>query len=168
MTMTILAVVISSLFLLAAVGFTVVPILPGTLFLFPAILAYGFLEDFTPFTTWFWIGQILLTLIYLVSDNIAQLLGIKKMGGSKSGMIGGTIGMFVLPLLISPFGLLALFLGPLLGAVAGAMVGEMIARRQSDEIIRVGWGSALSFLAGTFFKFVLVMIQVVWFYIAIF
>lgn len=168
MTMQILAVVISSLFILLAIGLTVVPIIPGTLFLYPAVLVYGFMVDFSPFTTWFWVGQIALSLINFVSDNIAQLLGIKKMGGSKHGMIGGTIGMIGMPLLIAPLGLLALFLGPLLGAVIGAMLGEMIARRQSDEIMKVGWGSALSFLAGTFFKFVLVMIQVVWFYMAIF
>jgi uncharacterized protein len=162
------AIVIASLFMLAAIGFTLVPILPGTLFVLPAVLVYGLMVDFSPFGMWFWIGQILLTVLNFVSDNIAQFFGIKKMGGSKAGMIGGMVGMFVMPLAIAPLGPLAIILGPLLGAVAGAMVGEMLVRRSKEEVLRVGWGSALSFLAGTFFKLLLVVIQIVWFYLAIF
>jgi len=164
----IVAIVIASLFMLGAVAFTVVPILPGTLFVIPAILAYGWIVSFDPFGTWFWVGQIVLVLVNFVSDNVAQLLGVKKMGGSKAGMIGGTIGMFALPFFIGFLGPLAIIFGPLIGAVVGAMIGEMMMRRRRDEVLKVGWGSMLSFLAGTVFKLVLVGIQVVWFYMVIF
>lgn len=165
----ILGVIIASLFMLGALFTTLVPVLPGgALLVIPGALIYGWIVDFSPFSVAFWIGQAVLIIVNMLSDNVAQVFGIKKMGGSKAGMIGGTIGMFVLPLVISPLGPLALIFGPLLGAVIGAMVGELYMRRKRDEVIKVGLGSALSFLAGTFFKVLLVGVQIVWFYIAIF
>jgi uncharacterized protein len=166
--LTTMAIIAASVFMLAAIGFTVVPILPGTLFIFLGILAYGLIKSFAPFDKWFWIGEIVLTVIIFAADNVAQVFGIKKMGGSKAGLWGGTIGMFVIPLIISPLGPIAVIFGPLIGAVAGAMIGELLARRSSKEIMRVGLGATLSFLGGTFFKLILVLVQVVWFYKKIF
>ncbi|MGB8956805.1 MAG: DUF456 family protein [Tumebacillaceae bacterium] len=165
--MTIIAICVASLFMLAAVLFTIVPILPGTIFVIPGILLFGMIASFEPFSALFWVGQVVLMLINFLSDNIAQIFGIKKMGGSKAGMIGGTIGMFVLPFFLAPLGPLAIIFGPLLGAVIGAMIGEMLMRRRTGEVVKVGWGSALSFFAGTFLKLILVGIQVSWFYMAI-
>lgn len=162
------AVILASLFMLAALFFTVVPILPGTLFVIPGFLIYGWMVGWDHFSMAFWIGQIVLIIVNFLSDNVAQIFGIKKMGGSKAGMIGGSLGMFILPFVISPLGPLAVILGPLLGAVIGAMIGELLMRRKSNEVVKVGWGSLLSFLAGTFFKILLVGIQIVWFYMAIF
>lgn len=165
--MTIIAICVASLFMLAAVIFTIVPILPGTVFVIPGILLYGVIASFEPFSTLFWVGQVVLILFNFLSDNIAQMFGIKKMGGSKAGMIGATIGMFILPFLLAPLGPLAIIFGPLLGAVIGAVVGEMLMRRRAKEVVKVGWGSALSFFAGTFLKLILVGIQVIWFYMVI-
>lgn len=167
-TVEILAIIISSLFMIAALGFTLIPILPGAMFVIPGILVYGWIDNFHPFSKLFWVGQILITVIIFLTDNIAQAFGMKKMGGSKAGIWGGTIGMFVIPMLISPLGPIAIIFGPLIGAVIGAMVGELFMNRPSHEILRVGFGAALSFLGGTFFKFLLVAVQVVWFYTRIF
>ncbi|ASS75338.1 hypothetical protein CIG75_10275 [Tumebacillus algifaecis] len=165
----ILAVLIATLFMLAALFTTLVPIFPGgALLVIPGALIYGWIVDFSDLSWGFWLGQSVLIIVGMISDNVAQILGIKKMGGSKAGMIGGTIGMFVLPFLISFLGPLALIFGPLLGAIVGAMLGEMYMRRKRDEVIKVGFGSALSFLAGTFLKVLLVGIQIAWFYMAIF
>jgi uncharacterized protein YqgC (DUF456 family) len=165
----VLGVIAASLFMLGALFTTLVPVFPGgALLVIPGALLYGWIVDFSPFSTAFWIGQAVLIAVNMLSDNVAQLLGIKKMGGSKAGMIGGTVGMFALPLLISPLGPIALIFGPLIGAVVGAMAGEMYIRRTRDEVVKVGFGSALSFLAGTFFKVVLVCVQIAWFYMAIF
>jgi uncharacterized protein YqgC (DUF456 family) len=162
------AIIVASLFMMAALFFTVVPILPGTVLVIPGFLIYGWMVDWDHFSLAFWIGQIVLIIVNFLSDNIAQIFGIKKMGGSKAGMIGGSLGMFILPLLISPLGPLAIIFGPLLGAVLGAMIGELMMRRKTNEVVKVGYGSLLSFLAGTFFKVLLVGIQIVWFYMAIF
>ncbi|HEU4963997.1 MAG TPA: DUF456 domain-containing protein [Bacilli bacterium] len=162
-------IVVASLFMLAALFFSIIPLLPGTIFVIPGVVAYGLIVDWEPFGTGFWVGQIILTIVNFLSDNVAQVFGIKKMGGSKAGMVGGTIGMFVLPIFIGFLGPLAVILGPLLGAVLGAMLGEWLVHRKStDEVMKIGWGSALSFLAGTFFKFMLVGVQIVWFFLAVF
>jgi uncharacterized protein YqgC (DUF456 family) len=160
-----MALIVASLAMFAAVLSTLIPLLPGgALFVLVGALLYGWIEDFSAFTTVFWVGQVALVLANMLSDNVAQLFGIKKMGGSKAGMIGATLGMFVIPILIAPLGLIAVVFGPLVGAVVGAMLGEIYMRRKSGEVVKVGWGSALSFLAGTFFKLVLVAVQVIWFY----
>lgn len=162
------AIALSTVFVLGAIAFTLVPIFPGTLLMIPAVLGYGLLINFHPFSTSFYIGEGVLMLIIFLVDNIAQMFGLKKMGGSKAGIWGGTIGMFVIPLLISPLGLIAIIFGPLIGAVVGAMVGEMLVRRTGKEVLKVGLGAALSFMGGVFFKFILVLVQVIWFYKVIF
>ncbi len=78
-------------------------------------------------------------------DYVIPLLGTKKFGGTKSGMIGTTIGLILGVLFFPPFGII---IGPFIGAFAG----EMSQNKDSKKAFRAALGSFIGFLTGTFLK----------------
>ena len=88
-------------------------------------------------------------------DYVVPIIGTKKFGGTKRGvmgsMIGLVIGVIVLPIsgiVIGPFGILGIILGPFIGAY----IGESTAGRDSKTAMRAAFGSFIGFLAGTLMK----------------
>lgn len=167
---------------IAAVFFTVVPVVPGTLFVLLAAAACGLVAGWDGLAWWFWVAQLLLVATYLVIDNVAQVLGVRRVGGSRAAMVGGTIGVFLGPIVLGLVaGPLALFLGPPIGAVVGTLAGEARARRVAGTTtgvpgttgvaaevagegdagyVRLGAGALIAFVVGTSLKLLLVTIQV--------
>lgn len=141
--------------LLALAGFlgAIVPALPGPPLSFIAILLLLTLpteQANIPFL----ITSGILAVVITVLDYVVPIYGTKKLGGTKQGVWGSTIGLLVglivLPLLgitLGPFGILGIIAGPF----AGAYIGEMIAKNK-DNALRAAIGSFLGFLAGTFLK----------------
>ncbi|MCW2972995.1 MAG: hypothetical protein JWN72_1268 [Thermoleophilia bacterium] len=156
----------------ASALFTVAPLLPGTLFLPLAAAIVGWVTgDWERFPTWFWVAQALLVVAYFVVDHVAQVAGVKRVGGSRGAMVGGAVGVFAGPLilaaLIGPF---ALLLGPPVGAVAGTLVGEQYAHRRRRELApdaaapdykRLGFGALVAYLVSTGVKLGIIVVQVV-------
>lgn len=137
----------------------VVPGLPGT----PIAYAGLWIAQATGKVDFSW--QVLLvwgivTIIVSVLDYIVPAWGTKQFGGTKYGVWGSTIGVFV-GLFAGPWGVI---LGPLVGAVAGELIGG----KAAQEALRAGWGSFLGLLCGTILKLIccgwmlLVLIQAVW------
>lgn len=164
-SLEIIGCVIAALGIVLALGFTAVPVLPGALFVLLGAIGFGLVVDFEPFSVWFWVGQAVLTALYLLADNLAQVYGIRRAGGSAQAVIGASIGVllgpFVFALVMGPF---ALFVGPIAGAVIGAVLGERYARSHSttNDLVRTGKGAIISFILGTAMKFALVAMQVGW------
>lgn len=170
-----------ALSVIAAAVFTVAPIIPGTLFIFVGAVVYGLIDSFAPFAWWFWLIQILFAILYLITDNVVQAMGVKRGGGSRESMIGGTIGVIAGPFLLAPIsGPFAILLGPPIGAVVGTVLGERYARRKSDAALteadsegdqttvsaapsyrRLSGWALVSFFAGTIVKFGILGIQVI-------
>ncbi len=134
--------------LLIVIGFlgSALPVLPG-----PPLAWVGYLllrwsdrvSDNQHYTTWLWIMLAVVILVTLL-DYIVPVWGTKRWGGSKSGMIGATAGLFI-----------GLFLGPLgiiIGPFAGAFIGELTTGKREQEALRSGWGSFLGFLLGVGLK----------------
>lgn len=101
----------------------------------------------------------IITAVVTVLDYYVPVWGTKKFGGTKYGVWGSTIGLiagiFLLPMLgivLGPFGLTGILLGPF----AGAVIGEMIAGQSRENALRSGIGSFIGFVAGTFMKLVVV------------
>ncbi len=141
------------------------PIVPGCLFVVAGALFYEWFHPGTDFNLYFWIAQSVLVIGYLFLDNIAQLLGIKKFGGSKAGMWGGAIGCAVGPCLLAPLiGPFAIVFGPLLGGMAGTIYGELHTNKNRSQIMRASWGSAISYIVGVMLKMICVVLQIALFY----
>jgi uncharacterized protein YqgC (DUF456 family) len=153
--------VIATLLVVVGLAGTVVPVIPGILFVFGGLFLAAWAQDFTR------VGAVGLTIIGLlgalvfVVDFAGSVLGAKRVGASPRALfgaaIGGVIGIF--------FGIPGLILGPFVGA----FVGELWARGGLAQASKVGFGtwSGLIFAAiakvviaflmiGTFFAFYLV------------
>lgn len=149
--------------LLIAVSFIglVYPIIPGVLVLLASFLLYGFFFSFEPFNWLFWMVQGLFVALLFGADYIANLIGIKKYGGTKAGIWGSTIGMIVGPFVIPLVGIIA---GPFLGAV----IGEMLVNRTGfKRALKIGGGSLVGFISSIFTKGIIQIIMVVYFVMSV-
>ncbi|MFT8320375.1 MAG: DUF456 domain-containing protein [Bacillus sp. (in: firmicutes)] len=153
-------IIITVLFLIAYIGL-VYPIIPGVLFLVAGFFAYGFLFTFAHFSILFWIIQAMFTLLLFCADYLANLIGVKKYGGSKAGAWGSTIGLLVGPFVIPVMGIL---IGPFLGAV----IAELVVNRTNwKTALKVGVGSVIGFLSSVITKGVIQAIMIIYFLIVV-
>ncbi|MCM3111411.1 DUF456 domain-containing protein [Lederbergia lenta] len=140
----------------------VYPIIPSVLFLAGAFILYGLLFSFEPLNWLFWLVQSLFLLLLFIADHLANIIGVRKFGGSKAGMWGSTIGILVGPFIIPVFGIL---IGPFLGAV----IGELIMNRTKFTLaIKIGIGSVVGFISSVAVKGIIQFIMVAYFLFLIF
>jgi len=150
--------------ILGLIGFigAILPGLPGTPLSFVSLLLFLALPNFDGDIT-FLVIMGAIALVITVLDYVIPIYGTKFFGGTKQGVRGSTIGLIVsvlvLPLLgivIGPFGIIGLLLGPFLGA----LIGEVIAKNQ-ENAFRAALGSFVGFLLGTFMKVVYAVVVLV-------
>jgi hypothetical protein len=150
-------ILIIALFAVGLAG-AVYPILPGALAIYLAFFVYGWFFSFEPFGVWFWIIQTLIVVVLFVADYVVGAWGVKKFGGSRSSIIGSTIGIIIGPFVIPAFGLI---IGPFLGA----FIGELLVGSSPAKAAKVSVGSLLGLFSSTVVKIVLQVIMVVLFFI---
>ena len=143
--MDIFLLVLAFLCLLIGIIGCIVPGLPGT----PIAYAGLWIAQATDRIDFSW--QMLLvwgivTIVISVLDYVVPAWGTKHYGGSKWGVWGSTIGVFV--------GLFFGAIGVIVGPLVGAILGELIAGKQLQEAIKAGWGSFIGILFGTILKLI--------------
>jgi len=145
--------------ILVLIGFTgaILPIIPGPIISYLALLSLFFLNP-SPFTNHFMITWGILTIVITAFDQIIPALGTKKMGGSKFGVNGSIIGLILGIFLFPPLGII-------IGPFVGALIGELIGGKDFNNATKAGIGSFLGFLAGTILK--LIFSFVVFYYVII-
>lgn len=127
---------------------TVLPVLPGLPVVFGGMLLAAWIDGFQR------VGYVTLavlaaiTVLSLVVDFVAGVLGAKKFGASRAAMVGATIGT----LLGLFLGIPGLVFGPFLGALAG----ELSARRDMLAAGKVALGTWLGMLVAAVIKLSLV------------
>lgn len=126
---------------------TVVPMIPGSLLIWVAVLIYVLVNGMASVG---WLAFIIITLIVLVTgtaDLWMPLLGAKKVGASTRAMVYGTIGA-----IIGTF--FAPLLGTLIGYAGGILLGEYQVRGDWQEAFKAslgglaGWGLATAVQLG--------------------
>jgi uncharacterized protein YqgC (DUF456 family) len=142
--------VITLVVMLVGLAGVVLPLLPGVPIIFGAALVSALLTGFSSISGQTIIVFAILTVVSLVLDWVASVIGIKRMGGSYAGMIGAFIGMIV-GLLLPGVGLV----GFVIGAFVGAYAMELLFNKDSRVALRAGLGSFLGFLAGGLMKLVI-------------
>lgn len=142
--------IVSIVLLIIGLAGCILPIIPGPLISFAAVVVLHFTKyaDFSN-NTLLILG--VATVIVTILDYIVPAWGTKKFGGSRAGMIGSIIGLiiglfFVPPL--GPFGIISILAGPFLGAY----IGETIQGKNSDDALRAAFGSFIGFITGTLMK----------------
>jgi uncharacterized protein len=149
--MWVLAVI---LIVIGVIG-TVLPALPGIIFVFGGITLAAYAENFTRISGWT-IGVLaVLAVLGWVLDYVAGLLGAKKAGASKLAIIGAAIGTVA--------GLFMGLIGVLFMPLVGAAIGEYIYLKDHPEALqragKVGVATWLGLIAGMIGKVVIVFIM---------
>lgn len=131
---------------------TLLPALPGALFVFGGLFLAAWADDFARVGA-VGLGIIAgLGLLALVVDLVASVLGAKRVGASPQALAGATLG-----------GIVGIFLGIpglILGPFAGAVAGELIARRDLLQAGKVGMGTWLGLVAAAIAKLVLAFLMI--------
>jgi uncharacterized protein YqgC (DUF456 family) len=111
----------------------ILPIIPGPIFSFLALILLSWTKNWQVFSLTFLIIMGSLTALLMILDYIAPALGAKKYGASKSGLWGSVIGMVIGIFFIPPWGIIV-------GAFVGALVGELLTGKSGKKALRAGWG----------------------------
>lgn len=142
-----IAILIAGLVLngLGIVG-CIVPALPGPFISWLSLFLFFFLPEHEISTTTLAITGLFMAAVTAL-DYIVPVLGAKKFGSSKEGVIGGSIGIVVGLFAFPPVGII---LGPLIGTI----VGDMIGGGTFTKALNSGIGSLIGFLVGTSIKLI--------------
>ena len=157
--MDIALLVIAFLLMLIGIVGCIVPGLPGTPIAYAGLWIAQAAER-VDFSWQFLLVWGIVTVVISALDYIVPAWGTKRFGGTKWGVWGSTIGVFV-GLFAGPWGVI---LGPLVGAV----IGELLGGKAAQEALRAGWGSFIGILFGTILKLIAcglmltALIQAVW------
>ena len=141
------------MFIVAFVGL-VYPIIPSVLFIVAGFLLYGWIVSFEEMNWLFWSIQILFVILLFGADTLANVVGVKRFGGSKAGMWGSTIGLLIGPFVIPVAGIL---LGPFIGAVLAEV---LITRSDLKQSLKSGIGSLVGFLTSIVAKGAIMLLMI--------
>ncbi len=133
--------------LLGIVG-AVLPILPGSILSFAALLCSYFSSYSTIEQSTLWIFLVA-SIVISIFDYTLPIYFTKKFGGTKAGVNGATLGIIAGIFILPPLGMI---LCPLLGAVIGELIHDS---RDTTKALRVGVGSFLAFIFGSGAKLIL-------------
>ena len=97
-----------------------IPIIPGPITSWIGILILN-LTSAVDFNFYFVIITFIFAVIISALDYIIPIIGVKKLGGSKGGLIGASIGLVIGFIILGPLGIL---FGPFVGAIAGEMINK--------------------------------------------
>ena len=157
--MTIFLLILAFLFLLIGIIGCIVPGLPGTPIAY-AGLWIAQASDRVDFSWQFLLVWGIVVVVISVLDYVVPAWGTKRYGGTKWGVWGSTIGVFV--------GLFFGAVGVILGPLVGAILGELISGKQLNQALKAGWGSFIGILCGTILKLIacglmtVALIQAIW------
>ncbi len=157
--MDIALLVIAFVFILIGFIGCIVPGLPGTPIAY-AGLWIAQATDRVDFSWQFLLIWGVVVVIISVLDYLVPAWGTKHYGGTKWGVWGSTIGVFV--------GLFFGAIGVILGPLVGAIIGELLAGKELQAALKAGWGSFVGILFGTILKLIacglmtVYLIQAIW------
>lgn len=148
--MDIALLVIGFLLMLLGILGSFLPVLPGPPISWVGLLLLH-LTKAVPEDWWFLGVTAVVALTIAALDYIIPVIGTKKFGGTRAGMIGTTIGLVI--------GLLAPIPGGIIiGPFVGAFIGELSNKADNKTALKAAFGSFLGFLTGAFMKFVVAII----------
>lgn len=145
MELTIALILIAGLVLngMGIIG-CILPVLPGPLLSWLSLLLFLLLPEHEVGAWTLGITFVLMLAVTAI-DFVIPVLGAKRFGASREGIIGGMLGIVIGLFFFPPLGII---LGPLIGTV----VGDMIAGGTFAAAFNSGMGSLIGFLVGTSIK----------------
>lgn len=126
-------VILGFVLLLAGFVSCVIPVLPGTVISYLALILLSLARGWRTFSLPVLVVLGVLAVLVTVLDNVLPVLTARKWGAGKPGIWGSVIGMVAGMFLLPPF-------GAILGTFAGAVVGELLFGKKADKAMKAGWG----------------------------
>lgn len=147
-------IILGALLILAGIIGCVIPLLPGPPLAYVGLLMLQLLDK-PPFTLTFMLIWACIVIGVSILEYVIPVYGTKKLGGSRYGLWGCTIGLFA-GIWLGPWGIF-------FGQLVGAFLGELIANKQSDQALKAAFGSFIGFLFSTLLKLVVCLIMAMYF-----
>jgi uncharacterized protein len=143
---------IAVLLVVAGLLGTILPALPGLPLVFAGMLLAAWAGGFEQISVTTVVVLGALTAVSLLVDFWATAIGAKRVGASRTAIVGAVLGTFA-GLFFGPLGLFA-------GPFVGALLGELLARRGIDRArlghaTRVGIGTWIGIVFGIALKLML-------------
>jgi uncharacterized protein YqgC (DUF456 family) len=151
--------ILSAALIAAGVAGTVLPALPGTLFVLAGIVLGAWIDDFSRVGWGAVVAVSVLAVVAWVLDYVAALLGAQRVGASRHAIIGAALGTVA--------GLFMGLVGVLFMPLVGAAVGEYMARRDEGRAVKVGVATWLGIMAGLVAKVVIAFVMIGIFLVAL-
>ena len=142
--MTILLWLAVAALILVGLAGTILPALPGAVFVFAGIALGAWIDDFTRVPLWLVVVCAVLTVLAWMVDYVAAAAGAKRAGASRLALVGAMIGTVA--------GVFTGFVGLLFLPLVGAALGEYVAQRDALVAGKVGVATWLGLLIGTAVK----------------
>ena len=168
--MDIFLIVLGAICLLLGLAGCVAPVLPGVPLSYLGLLLLHF-TDRVQFSWQFLVIWGVIVAVIQVLDYFIPAWGTKKFGGTKYGVWGSTIGLFV-GFFMGPLGII---MGPFVGAVIGELIyfnrhpqttlSETEQNKNSNvtRALRAGFGSFIGLLTGTLIKVICCGVMIAYF-----
>ena len=157
--MDIILLIIGLLLCLIGIVGSFLPIIPGPVTSWLGILLLN-LTSVVEFN----LNFVLITLTVAISvgilDYLIPVLGVKKLGGTRSGQIGTTLGLIIALIILGPIGII-------IGPFGGALLGEISTKKSLQDSIKPAFGACIGVIAGSVIKF-LISLSFLFFYFDIF
>lgn len=168
--MDILLIILGAICLLLGLIGCVAPVLPGVPLSYLGLLLLHF-TDRVQFSWQFLVVWGVVVIVIQILDYFIPAWGTKKFGGTKYGVWGSTIGLFV-GLFMGPLGIVV---GPFIGAVLGELIyfnrypqttlseTEQNKNSNFNRALRAGFGSFIGLLTGTLIKVICCGVMIAYF-----
>ena len=168
--MDILLIVLGAICLLLGLIGCVAPVLLGVPLSYLGLLLLHF-TDRVQFSWQFLVVWGVVVVVIQILDYFIPAWGTKKFGGTKYGVWGSTIGLFV-GLFMGPLGIVV---GPFIGAVLGELIyfnrhpqttlseTEQNKNSNFNRALRAGFGSFIGLLTGTLIKVICCGVMIAYF-----
>ena len=148
MVLHIFIILLAAVLMLTGLIGSILPFIPGSPLILLGAFIYAWHTDFLLVTWGTLIILLALVVLSQILDHLASVLGAKKMGASRWGIIGafagGIIGLFA-----------GGFLGIILGPFIGALLLELLHGQELQVSIKIGLGTLVGFLGGTIGKMII-------------
>ncbi len=150
-------VLISLLFTSSLIG-VIIPFIPDTILLWIGFLIYKIFVSGTALPFSFWTGMVLLTILIISSDLMANAYFVKKHGGSKIAMIGAGTGIILGSIFLGPIGII-------IGPFVSVFLIAILEKKAGNEAFKIGIATLLAFFSSSIAKIFFQLIMIFWFLI---
>jgi len=148
-------------FLMGLIG-VFVPMVPDIIPVWVGVIIYQFGPFPLDLPSVFWVVLVIVTIITVLSDFLANAIAVKKSGGSNVSVIAALVGLAIGLVILGPLGII-------IGPFAAIFLAEYYRSQKKDynEPLKIAFSTVFAFIGSGIVKIVLLLIVIVLFFILV-